>query len=84
MWPPPVWSASRPASPPSSAETRKPAAAPWLPSPPAPSRTLTDVSTSSCMPAATRSAHCQLPRCLSRAGPSAGTRCSTSIPQSSL
>uniref|UniRef100_A0A453EYN1 ACT domain-containing protein ACR n=2 Tax=Aegilops tauschii subsp. strangulata TaxID=200361 RepID=A0A453EYN1_AEGTS len=65
-------------------ETRKPAAAPWLPSPPTPSRTPTGVSTSSCMPAATRSAHSQLPRCMSRARPSAGTRCSTSIPQSSL
>ncbi|XP_044460277.1 uncharacterized protein [Triticum aestivum] len=69
---------------PSSTETRKPAAAQWLPSPTAPSRTPTGASTSSCIPAATRSLRSQLPRCLSRAGPSAGTRCSTAIPQSSL
>ncbi|VAH03942.1 unnamed protein product [Triticum turgidum subsp. durum] len=64
MLPQPLWSTSRPASPPSSAETRKPAAAPWLPSPPAPSRTPTGASTISCMPAATRSTRSQLPRCV--------------------
>ncbi|VAH02602.1 unnamed protein product [Triticum turgidum subsp. durum] len=64
MWTQPVWSTSRPTSPPSSTETRKPVAAPWLPSPPAPSRTPTGASTISCMPTATRSVCSQLPWCV--------------------